>query len=111
MSFTAFTSTDAALAATGSTQADAAPIQCGFSIATAASVDGTTGVKLPSWAGAGKTFILKNADGAAACKVYSAGAAGYINGTGGATAYSLAATKSALFVCVGADTWHAILLD
>lgn len=111
MSFTAFTSVDTALTATGSTQADAAAVQCGFSIATAASVDGTTGIKLPEWAGAGKTFIVKNADGAAACKIYSAKSTGYINGTGGSTAYSLAATKSALFVCVGSDTWHAVLLD
>lgn len=102
---------DAALTATGSTQADAATIQCDFNIATAASVDGTVGVKLPA-TGKNSVIFLKNAEAATnAVKVYSNTAAGYINGTAGSTAYSLAATKSAMFVNVGSDTWHAILLD
>lgn len=103
-------SNDTALAATGSTQADAATMQCDFNIATAASVDGTTGVKLPS-VGETAFIYLKNADAAAAVKVYSNTSAGYINGTAGSTAYSLAATKTAMFVNVGSDTWHAVLLD
>lgn len=103
-------SSDVALAATGSTQADAAEMQCDFNVATAASVDGTTGVKLPAF-GKNAFVFLKNADAAAACKVYSNVSTGTINGTAGSTAYSLAATKSAMFVHVGADVWHAILLD
>lgn len=110
MSIFAFASVNAALAAAGSTQADAAVIRCSFNVATAASVDGTTGIKMPAL-GAGKSVIVKNADASAAVKVYSNVSTGYINGTAGSTAYSLAAGKSAMFINVGADTWHAVLLD
>lgn len=103
-------SSTAALTATGSTQADAATMQHDINIATAASVDGTTGVKLPS-VSKSVFLILKNADGAAACKVYSNVSTGTINGTAGSTAYSLAAGKTALFLGFGSDVWHAVLLD
>lgn len=102
---------NASVAAAGSTIADATLLAAEFNVATAASVDGTTGVKLPAAGGRAMKLYLKNADAAAAVKVYANSAAGFINGTAGDTAYSLAQTKTAMFVNVGADTWHAVLLD
>lgn len=101
--------TDASLAATGSTAADAATIQCDFNVATAASVDGTTGVKLPA-ASKNAVIIVKNAEAATnAVKVYPNTSAGTINGSTGAN--SLAATKTAMYINVGSDTWHVVVLD
>lgn len=100
---------DAAVVAAGSTQADALELKTNVAIPTAASTDGTKGVKLPPNAAAGAVVVVRNVAAVNALKIYSNVSTGFINGTAGSTAYSLAATKGAMFVCVGADTWHAIL--
>ena len=98
--------TSGTVAATGSTAADAAAVEAKFVTATAA--DATKGVILSSTFGKNSQVIIKNTV-AAVLKVYPQTTAGTINGSTGA--YSQVASKSALFINVGADTWHAIQLD
>lgn len=97
------------IAATGSTQADAAEISTQLVVPTAASTDGTKGVKLPPNAAAGAVVVIKNVSaGANNLKVYSNTSGGFIDGTAGSTAATVAQNKSKLFFCVGADTWHSL---
>jgi predicted RecA/RadA family phage recombinase len=97
----------ATVAATGSTQGDAAAIADGFTLVTAA--DGTKGVKLPA-AAAGALCLVKNADAAnAILKVYpDTGDA--INALAANAALSMAAKTSAVFVAFDATTWYTIPL-
>jgi len=101
---------DTTLVAAGSTQADATEIRATVAVPTAASTDGTKGVRLPAGVAAGETVFVKNIAGSAvALKVYSAASTGFINATAGSTAYSLAQNKSALFVNLGSDNWITLL--
>ncbi len=109
MAFMKDVSTSVTLAAAGSTQADATEITTNVVVPTAASTDGTKGVKLPANAAAGATVLIKSVAGSAVnLKVYSNLSTGFIDGTAGSTAATIAQGKAKLFVCVGADTWHSL---
>ncbi len=91
----------ATVAATGSTQTDAAPITTGFTLVSAA--DGTKGVKLPT-AVAGLQCIIKN-NVAATLKVWPfSGDA--INAIAADSSMSLANLVSAVFTAYDATTWY-----
>lgn len=97
----------ATVAATGSTQTDAAQIAGGFTLVTAA--DATKGVKLPA-AAAGRVVIIKNGDAAnAILKVWPSSGDG-INAVAVDSSYSMAAKTSAMFVAYDATTWYTIPL-
>lgn len=102
---------DTALVAAGSTQADATAINASVVVPTAASTDGTKGVKLPAGAAKGEVVTVRNIAGSAvALKVYSAASTGFINGTAGSTAYSIAQSKTAQFINTdGVDGWIVLL--
>ena len=95
----------ATVAATGSTQTDAASISDGLTLVTAA--DGTKGVKLPA-AVAGRTVIIKNG-AAAILKVWPASGDG-INAITVDSNYVLAANTSSLLVAYDATTWYSVPL-
>jgi hypothetical protein len=94
-----------ALAATGSTQADAALIRAGSVIVTGA--DGTKGVVLPAGM-VGDSVYLANSS-ASALKVYPpSGAAIWVPGTGAGSAnasYSATANSVTEYKCVSATQW------
>ena len=97
------------LAATGSTQADAAPIVTasgGFVTLTAA--DGTKGVVLPPSPTAGYVIEVKNVDNAV-MKVYPA-TGGTINVLSANAAISLAARVTAKFVATSSTQWYTMPL-
>ena len=95
------------VAATGSTQADAATIVASVSIVTAA--DGTKGVILPA-VGAGESVTIFN-NSASTLKVYPpTGAAITVVGTstGSAnTAHSALTFKTVTYLCQSATQWFA----
>ena len=95
----------ATVAATGSTQANAAAVSDGFTLVSAA--DGTKGVVLPA-AVAGRTVILKNG-AAAILKVWPASGDG-INAIAVDSNYVLAANTSSLLVAYDATTWYSVPL-
>jgi len=95
----------ATVAATGSTQADAASVSDGLTLVTAA--DGTKGIKLPA-AVAGRTVILKNG-AAAILKVWPASGDG-INAITVDSNYVLAANTSSLLIAYDATTWYSVPL-
>jgi hypothetical protein len=95
----------ATVAATGSTQSDAASVSDGFTLVTAA--DATKGVKLPA-AIAGRTVILKNG-AAAILKVWPASGDG-INAIAVDSNYVLAANTSSLLVAYDSTTWYSVPL-
>lgn len=95
----------ATVAATGSTQSDAASVSDGLTLVTAA--DGTKGIKLPA-AVAGRTVILKNG-AAAILKVWPASGDG-INAIAVDSNYVLAANTSSLLVAYDATTWYSVPL-
>lgn len=95
----------ATVAATGSTQTDAASVSDGLTLVTAA--DGTKGIKLPA-AIAGRTVILKNG-AAAILKVWPASGDG-INAIAVDSNYVLAANTSSLLVAYDATTWYSVPL-
>lgn len=95
----------ATVAATGSTQTDAASVSDGLTLVTAA--DGTKGVKLPV-AVAGRTVILKNG-AAAILKVWPASGDG-INAITVDSNYVLAANTSSLLIAYDATTWYSVPL-
>ena len=95
----------ATVAATGSTQSDAASVSDGFTLVSAA--DGTKGIKLPA-AVAGRTVILKNG-AAAILKVWPASGDG-INAIAVDSNYVLAANTSSLLVAYDATTWYSVPL-
>lgn len=109
MAFTKDVSTDVTVVAAGSTQTDATQLNASFVVPTAASTDGTKGVKLPV-AAPGAMVVIRNIAGSAVnLKVYSAYSTGFINATAGSTAYTIAQNKTVAFFCVGADNWIALL--
>lgn len=93
------------VAATGSTQSDAAQIPLGFTLVTAA--DATKGVLLPT-AAAGQMVIIKNA-AAAILKIWPATGDG-INAVAVNSAFSIAASTSVILVAYDATTWYSIPL-
>lgn len=95
----------ATVAATGSTQSDAASVSDGFTLVSAA--DGTKGVKLPA-AVAGRTIILKN-NANAVLKVWPASGDG-INAITVDSNYVLAAYTSSLLVAYDSTTWYSVPL-
>jgi hypothetical protein len=95
----------ATVAATGSTQSDAASISDGLTLVTAA--DATKGVKLPA-AIAGRTVIIKNG-AAAILKVWPATGDG-INAITVDSNYVLAANTSSLLIAYDATTWYSVPL-
>jgi hypothetical protein len=95
----------ATVAATGSTQANAAAVSDGFTLVSAA--DGTKGVVLPA-AVAGRTIILKNG-AAAILKVWPAVGDG-INAIAVDSNYVLAANTSSLLIAYDATTWYSVPL-
>jgi hypothetical protein len=95
----------ATVAATGSTQANAAQLAGGFTLVSAA--DGTKGVKLPE-AAAGRVVILKNG-AAAILKVWpSSGDA--INAITADSNYVLASNTSSILVAYDSTTWYSVPL-
>ena len=95
----------ATVAATGSTQSDAASVSDGFTLVSAA--DATKGVKLPA-AVAGRTVILKN-NANAVLKVWPATGGG-INAITVDSNYVLAAYTSSLLVAYDSTTWYSVPL-
>jgi hypothetical protein len=95
----------ATVAATGSTQSDAASISDGLTLVTAA--DATKGVKLPA-AIAGRTVIIKNGANAV-LKVWPATGDG-INAITVDSNYVLAANTSSLLIAYDATTWYSVPL-
>jgi len=95
----------ATVAATGSTQSDAASVSDGFTLVSAA--DGTKGVKLPA-AVAGRTVILKN-NANAVLKVWPA-SGDAVNAITADSNYVLAAYTSSLLVAYDATTWYSVPL-
>lgn len=95
----------ATVAATGSTQSDAASVSDGFTLVSAA--DATKGVKLPA-AVAGRTVILKN-NANAVLKVWPASGDG-INAITVDSNYVLAAYTSSLLVAYDSTTWYSVPL-
>jgi uncharacterized membrane protein len=95
----------AAVAATGSTQANAAALAEGLNVVSAA--DGTKGVRLPT-AVAGMVVIVKNT-AAAALKIYPA-VGGAINAVSADGAYSITNTTSVLLVASSATQWYSVPL-
>ena len=95
----------AAVAATGSTQGDAAALSEGLNVVSAA--DGTKGVVLPT-AVAGMTVIVKNT-AAAALKIYPA-TGGAINAGAANAAYSITNLTSTLLVASSATQWYSVPL-
>lgn len=101
----AMNGTGGTVAATGSTQTDAALVKASISIVTAA--DGTKGVRLPA-AQPGESCTLFNNAGST-CKVWPpTGAAITVVGTGlgsANAAHSLLTYKTATYVCQSATQW------
>lgn len=95
----------AAVAAAGSTQADAGALATGFSLVSDA--NGTKGVKLPA-AAAGAVCIVKN-NANAVLKLYP-GSSDAINALSADAALSMAAFTSALLVAYDATTWYTVPL-
>lgn len=95
----------AAVAATGSTQGDAAALSEGLNVVSAA--DGTKGVKLPT-AVAGMMVIVKNT-AAAALKIYPA-TGGAVNALSANAAYSITNLTSTLLVASSATQWYSVPL-
>lgn len=101
----AMNGTGGSLAATGSTQTDAALVVASITIVTAA--DGTKGVRLPA-VFPGESCTLFNNSGST-CKVWPpSGAAITVVGTGLGTAdaaHSLLTYKTATYLCQSATQW------
>jgi len=95
----------ATVAATGSTQGNAAAIATGFTLVSAA--DATKGVLLPA-AAAGKVCIIKN-NVNAVLKVWP-NTSDAINALNADASMSLAALTSAVFVAYDATTWYTVPL-
>ena len=94
-----------ALAATGSTQTDAAAIvfASGAHI-TVTGADGTKGVRLPPITDVGQEYVVKNVDNAV-LKVYGA-TSGVINTLSANAAISMAARTIATFTAINSTTWY-----
>ena len=95
----------ATVAATGSTQADAAQLAGGFTLVSAA--DATKGVKLPA-AVAGRVVIIKNGANAVLKVWPSSGDA--VNAIAADSNYVLAANTSSILVAYDSTTWYSVPL-
>jgi hypothetical protein len=95
----------ATVAATGSTQSDAASVSDGFTLVSAA--DGTKGVKLPA-AIAGRTVILKN-NVAAVLKVWPASGDG-INAITVDSNFTITNLSACMLVAYDSTTWYSVPL-
>ena len=95
----------ATVAATGSTQANAAQLAGGFTLVSAA--DATKGVKLPE-AVAGRVVIIKNGANAVLKVWPSTGDA--VNAIAADSNYVLAANTSSILVAYDSTTWYSIPL-
>lgn len=101
-----FTAVAAATAQPGGGQALATPVTASlFRVATVATAGDSIG--LPP-AAPGLQPIITNAS-AVALDVYAAAGADTINGAANATAYVIAAGKTAQFFAFGPGLWHALL--
>ena len=95
----------ATVAATGSTQANAAQLAGGFTLVSAA--DATKGVKLPE-AVAGRVVIIKNGANAVLKVWPSTGDA--VNAIAADSNYVLAANTSSILVAYDSTTWYSVPL-
>jgi hypothetical protein len=95
----------ATVAATGSTQTDAAAVTAGFTLVSAA--DGTKGVRLPA-ASAGLVVIIKNGANAI-LKIYPA-SGDAVNALSANASYNIAANTSTLLVAYDSTTWYSVPL-
>ena len=95
----------AAVAAAGSTQANATALAEGISVVSAA--DGTKGVRLPT-AVAGMVIIVKNT-AAGALNIYPA-TGGAINAVSANGAYSITNLTSSLLVASSTTQWYSVPL-
>ena len=96
------------VAATGSSNTDAAALTTGFNLVTAA--DATKGVILPDSV-AGTVIIVKNADAAnAVLKVYPDSGAAINALTATTGAFSMAAKTSCIFVSYSTTQWYSVPL-
>jgi predicted RecA/RadA family phage recombinase len=95
----------ATVAATGSTQANAAAVQEGFTLVTAA--DGTKGVLLPA-AAPGMQVTIKNG-AAAILKIWPA-SGDAINAIAADSALSIASLTSVILTAYDATTWYTVPL-
>jgi uncharacterized membrane protein len=95
----------AAVAADGSTQANAAALAEGLNVVSAA--NGTKGVRLPT-AVAGMVVIIKNT-AAGALKIYPA-TGGAINAIAADDPYSITNLTSTLLVASSATQWYSVPL-
>lgn len=99
----------AAVAAAGSTDADAAAISA-YGVVHATGADGTKGVKLPA-ASAGKVVIVKNADAAnAILKVYPATGDKINSGTATTGSLNMAAKTATMLVALDDTDWFSVPL-
>lgn len=97
------------LAATGSTQADAAQVvTASGGLVTATAADATKGIVLPPSPAVGYVVEIKNVDNAV-LKVYPA-VGGTINVLSANAAISLAARVTAKFVATSATQWYTMPL-
>lgn len=94
-----------AVAAAGSTQANAAALAEGLNVVSAA--DGTKGVRLPT-AVAGAVVIVKGT-AAAVLKIYPATGAA-VNAIAADGAYSIASLTSTMLVASSATQWYSVPL-
>lgn len=109
MSYAKDVPVDQTVAAAGSTQSDATQLTALVNWPTAASTDGTKGVKLPVGCGKGTMVVVKNRAGSAVnLKVYSSVSTGYIDGTAGSTADTIAQAKAKVYFCLGSDSWITV---
>lgn len=105
---------DNVIAAAGSTQTDATVIHSSLVYPTAASTDGTKGVKLPANCAVGTEIkIFNRSGGANNLKVYTNLSTGYIDGTAGSTANTIAQNKGKVYALVdrtaaGAEYWVTV---
>lgn len=98
--------TPGTVAATGSTNADAAALGYGFNLVTAA--DATKGVILPN-AAIGTMIYVKNSS-ASALKVYPDASAAINALTATTGAYSMAAQTTSIFYAYSANQWYSLPL-
>jgi hypothetical protein len=96
----------ATVAATGSTEADAAAVTYGFTLVSAG--DGTKGVILPA-AVAGRIVIIKNG-AAAVLKIYPATGDGINALTVTTGSLDIAANTAAMLIAYNATTWYSLPL-
>lgn len=104
--FTSVAIKTSTVAATGSSNTDAAALTTGFNLVTAA--DATKGVILPDSV-AGTMIYVKNSS-ASALKVYPDASAAINALTATTGAYSMAAQTTSIFIAYSATQWYSLPL-